>query len=62
MMRNSAKSIWTYEELGWEFLPPGNIMEWDGLKNLFIEYFEREMKNATKNDKLLHWYKLAKID
>jgi hypothetical protein len=42
MLRNSAKSNWTLEELGWEVLPPGDFKQWDGLVSWFLEYIERE--------------------
>jgi hypothetical protein len=38
MLRNSAKSSWTLEELGWTMHPPGSIEEWDGLTSWFVEY------------------------
>jgi hypothetical protein len=38
MLRNSAKSNWTLEELGWTKVPPGDFAEWDGLLGWFIEY------------------------
>ncbi len=39
--RNSAKSNWTIEELGWQLVSPGNISEWDGMLSWFIEYTGR---------------------
>jgi hypothetical protein len=38
MARNSAKSNWTVEELGWRLVPPGRMSEWDGLVTWFLEY------------------------
>jgi len=40
MLRNSAKSNWLLEDLGWELYPPGELKEWDGLIHWFIEYVE----------------------
>lgn len=40
MLRNSAKSNWTLEELGWTLLPPGDFNEWDGLTGWFLKYVE----------------------
>lgn len=40
MLRNSAKSHWTLEELGWTLHPPGSIAAWDGLTGWFVEYTE----------------------
>lgn len=37
MRRNSAKSNWTLEQLGWRLCPPGDMREWDGLMGWFLE-------------------------
>ena len=37
-LRNSAKSNFTVEELGWEILPKGKIEEWDGLCSVFLKW------------------------
>jgi len=37
-LRNSAKSNWLLEELGWQLHEPGDFSEWDGLVNWFIAY------------------------
>lgn len=42
MLRNSAKSTWTCEELEWELLPPGDFGNWDGLIHWFIEYLRKD--------------------
>ena len=41
MLRNSAKSNWTLEELAWRIYPPGNVADWDGLTKWFLSYTER---------------------
>jgi hypothetical protein len=57
MIRNSAKSNWTIEELGWNLHDKGNLNEWDGLVSQFLELYKsnpdlernkyvREWKNA----------------
>jgi hypothetical protein len=58
MRRNSAKSNWTLNELGWTLLPPGRADEWDGLLGWFL--------NEAKNDSsvlavphLRKWYNAA---
>lgn len=38
MLRNSAKSNWTLEELKWTLVHPGRIEDWDGLTNWFLQY------------------------
>ena len=35
-LRNSAKSNWLLEELGWQLHEPGDLKEWDGLLKWFI--------------------------
>lgn len=42
MLRNSAKSNWTLEELGWSKVAPGDFAEWDGLLRWFIEYLRTD--------------------
>lgn len=41
MIRNSAKSNWTIEEIGWKLLNPGQLNEWDGLVHYFLELTEK---------------------
>ena len=43
---NSAKSMWTIEELGWSLHPCGDLSEWDGLTDWFI-------RSINKNPRLL---------
>ena len=42
MLRNSAKSNWTLDELGWELLRPGDFNQWDGLMKWFVKFVEKE--------------------
>ncbi|MDD3859241.1 MAG: HNH endonuclease [Bacteroidales bacterium] len=37
MIRNSAKSNWTIQEIGWNLYDKGQLDNWDGLINYFIE-------------------------
>jgi 5-methylcytosine-specific restriction endonuclease McrA len=41
MIRNSAKSNWTIEEIGWKVHAQGHLDNWDGLVNNFIELTEK---------------------
>ena len=41
MLRNSAKSNWTLEELEWKIHPRGDVNQWDGLTKWFLAYIER---------------------
>src|SRR5690606_7564791 len=40
MLRNSAKSNWLLEELGWTLLPPGDFQVWNGMLPWFMDYIE----------------------
>jgi 5-methylcytosine-specific restriction endonuclease McrA len=63
MLRNSAKSNWILEELGWSLFPAGNLKDWDGLTSLYIELIESllESQSVLSQSKVLsNWYKLAK--
>jgi hypothetical protein len=58
MLRNSAKSNWTLEEVGWHLVPPGDIRQWDGLPGWFIEFLKRDQSHLT--DKYIsRWYQAA---
>lgn len=39
-LRNSIKSSWLLEEVGWQLHEPGNLKEWDGLLNWFMLYVD----------------------
>ena len=59
MLRNSAKSNWTLEELGWSLYPPGNMNQWDGLLAWFMSYGEQNEHIIT--DKYIgRWYRTVK--
>lgn len=63
MLRNSAKSNWTLDELGWQLLPAGNPREWNGLLDIYIELFEsllREQSILAQDPALSKWYRLAR--
>lgn len=59
MMRNSAKSNWTLEELGWTLLPPGDIDEWDGLMGWFVSYLD-DSPEHLENPLIKKWHRAAK--
>jgi hypothetical protein len=58
-LRNSAKSNWLPEELGWHLHQAGNLKDWDGLLGLFMEYIT-ENKAILANGYINSWYKAAK--
>jgi hypothetical protein len=37
MIHNSIKDHWTLKELGWELKPPGDMKNWDGMINWYLE-------------------------
>jgi hypothetical protein len=56
--RNSAKSNWTLEELGWQLVPPGKFSEWDGMLAWFVEYTARHPE-AVVDATVENWRKAA---
>ena len=40
MLKHTAKSQWTLDEMSWAIHPAGDIAEWDGLLGWFVEYAE----------------------
>ncbi len=59
MMNNSIKSNWTLEQLGWKVHISGNMEEWDGLTNLFMQLVEADSE-LLKDNYIKNWYKTAK--
>ena len=58
MLRNSAKSNWTLEELGWQLFPPGDVRDWDGLMSWFLLYIERH-PTFLEDSYLKRWHRAA---
>lgn len=58
MLKNSAKSNWTLEELGWQLKPPGNLDNWDGLMGFYIDYLNRH-PDILRVVYLKRWYRAA---
>jgi len=59
MLRNSAKSNWILEELGWALHLPGDINKWDGMLAWFIEFIDKR-PHMTQVKYLTRWYRAAK--
>lgn len=58
-LRNSAKSNWLLEEIGWKLHEPGDLKEWDGLINWFMHYVDTHPE--VTDDKYIHsWHNAAK--
>lgn len=58
MLRNSAKSNWTLEELGWSLYPPGDIHQWDGMLAWFMEFIAGA-PNISQDKYIGRWHKAA---
>jgi hypothetical protein len=58
MLRNSAKSNWTLEELGWQLVPPGEFRQWDGLLTWFISFLTQEPSHLA-NTYIRRWHRAA---
>lgn len=59
MLRNSAKSNWTLEELDWNLLPPGDFAEWDGLVGWFLQYLYQYPEHL-KDSYIKRWHDAAR--
>jgi len=59
MLRNSAKSNYTLEELGWTLYDKGDFNEWDGMTSWFIQYVDRNTQ-LLEIKYIKDWYKAAK--
>jgi 5-methylcytosine-specific restriction endonuclease McrA len=57
-LRNSAKSNWLLEELGWYLHEPGKLDDWDGLINWFLTYVT-ENPEALEEKYINSWYRAA---
>lgn len=56
MLRNSAKSNWTLEELGWTLLPSGDYTDWDGLLKWFMNYVVKDVSQLD-DPYVRRWHK-----
>ncbi len=57
-LRNSIKSNWLLEEIGWDLKEPGNLSDWDGLTSWFIQYVDSHSKHLT-DPYIKRWYSAA---
>ena len=60
MLRNNQKANWTLEEMGWTLYPEGDLKQWDGMLNWFLQYIERH-KELLNHSNVVKWYKIASI-
>ena len=59
MVRNSAKSNWLLEELGWSVRPVESNGSWDGLLNWFFRYVGSH-EDLLKEAYVRRWFRVAK--
>lgn len=59
MKNNSIKSNYTLDEIRWKLYPKGNIKEWDGLTNIFMNIVEND-KGLLKDSYIKTWYNVSK--
>ena len=55
MMKNSAKSNWTIDELDWELYKQGSLNDWDGLTELFLELTEKKPEYLILDKTIKQW-------
>ena len=59
-LRNSAKSNWTLDELGWKLQDSPVDSNWDGMMSWFMDYVSKN-KHVLKDPYIKKWYKAAEI-
>ena len=59
-LRNSAKSNWKLEELGWERKEKGDLEKWDGMMGWFMEYMKSANDEIKADKYIAKWHKAAK--
>jgi hypothetical protein len=60
MARNSAKMNWTLAELGWQLHPPGDVREWDGMLQWFVQYADMRPEIIADNG-MRSWLQAGKL-
>ncbi len=56
---NSIKNVYSLEEIGWKLYPKGDLKEWDGLSEKFLEIVN-ENEKLLENTYVKKWYKVTK--
>jgi 5-methylcytosine-specific restriction endonuclease McrA len=61
MRTNSAKGMWTLDELGWQLQAPGDMCAWDGLTGWFVKYLTNNpLLGADTNAKYVRsWFNVS---
>ena len=58
-LRNSAKSNWMLEELGWELHDSGDNKNWDGMMAWFMDYVSKNKHMLEDDAYIAKWHKAA---
>jgi hypothetical protein len=61
MLRNSIKSNWTLEEIGWDLMDGGRMEDWDGLTGWFLDYTVKNEKVLEDSAYLQKWKTAAEV-
>ena len=59
-LRNSAKSNWLLDELGWERKEKGDLEKWDGMMDWFMEYMKSANDEIKADKYIAKWHNAAK--
>lgn len=58
MARNSAKGNFSLEDLGWSLHVPGDVSEWDGMLNWYVDYTDAH-PDALVDNAMRQWRRAA---
>ena len=59
MKNNSIKSNYTIDEIHWKLYPKGDISEWDGLTDVFLELVNKD-NELLRDSYIKSWYKVSR--
>lgn len=59
MKRNLAKNNWSIDDLGWTLHPKGNIEEWDGMSQKFLDLVN-QFYELWDTPYVRDWFKVTK--
>lgn len=60
MKNNSIKSNYTIDDIHWKLHPRGDISDWDGLTNTFLQLVEND-KELLKDPYIKSWYTVSRL-
>jgi len=59
MLTNGIKSNWTLEQLQWKLLSPGDLTDWDGMINWFVQQVKAD-ESLLLDGYIKNWFGAAK--